>query len=213
MKTYLDSIGQFPLLTREEETALAKTMKEAPTETERQEARETLINSNLRLVVSIAKYYKQNCNLSIDDLISEGNMGLMKAVDKYENEKDCRVSTYASHWIRGSIKCLIKRETGKECISLDVENEKGETLHETLEDTRETETETMIKTEHLAYIKSLLDTLPKDERKLIRMRYGIGCKKRKTLVEVGKAFGVTNEAVRLRQMSIEKKLKGRISNG
>lgn len=65
-------------------------------------AREKLINSNLRLVIKIAKQYK-NMGLSLSDLIAEGNMGLMKAVDKYEIGKGAKLSTYASLWIKQCI--------------------------------------------------------------------------------------------------------------
>ena len=95
-KEYLKSIGNYPLLTSDEEIYLAKKIKEGDIS-----ARNKLMNSNLRLVVSIAKKY--NGNLSFDDRIQEGNLGLEKACQKFDPKKGYRFSTYATWWIRQAI--------------------------------------------------------------------------------------------------------------
>lgn len=97
VQIYLRDIGEIPLLEREEEVTLAKKAQEGDTESYRK-----LIRSNLRLVVNIAKRYA-NLGLPFLDLVEEGNIGLMKAVEKYDVSKGCRLSTYASWWIRQSI--------------------------------------------------------------------------------------------------------------
>ena len=97
VQIYLRDIGEIPLLKREEEQKLAKNAQDGDTAAYRK-----LIRSNLRLVVSIAKRYA-NLGLPFLDLVEEGNIGLMKAVEKYDLEKGCRLSTYASWWIRQSI--------------------------------------------------------------------------------------------------------------
>lgn len=97
LKSYLITIGQYPLLTAEEEKDLA-----AKAHAGDEEARERLINSNLRLVVSVAKQYKTN-RLSLNDLIQEGNLGLIKAVDKYDEKRGWRFSTCAVNWIKSAI--------------------------------------------------------------------------------------------------------------
>ena len=97
IKMYLREIGQIPLLTYEEEIALAQKVLEND-----EEAKQKLIESNLRLVVSIAKKHT-NRGLKMLDLIQEGNMGLMKAVEKFEYEKGFKFSTYATWWIRQAI--------------------------------------------------------------------------------------------------------------
>jgi RNA polymerase primary sigma factor len=97
VKLYLQEIGSIPLLTPEEEVAVAKRAKEGD-----EEARQKLISSNLRLVVSIAKRYVKR-GLSFQDLIQEGNMGLMRAVDKFDYTKGFRFSTYATWWIQQSM--------------------------------------------------------------------------------------------------------------
>ena len=96
---YLKEIGKTPLLTKEEEKELAKRASFGD-----EEARQKLIKANLRLVVSIAKHYiNRSPNLSILDLIQEGNIGLSKAVEKFDYRKGFKFSTYATWWIRQSI--------------------------------------------------------------------------------------------------------------
>ena len=97
LNVYLSEIGAIPLLSKEEEDAIAVRILNGD-----EEARELLIKANLRLVVTIAKKY-MNIGLSFLDLIEEGNMGLMRAVDKYDVKKGFRFSTYASWWIKQSI--------------------------------------------------------------------------------------------------------------
>lgn len=97
---YLKEIGAIPLLTAEQEKAAAKVLKETdPASTEYKDAKDLMISSNLRLVVSMAKQYT-NRGLSFQDLVQEGNLGLMRAVEKFDYEKGFRFSTYATWWIR-----------------------------------------------------------------------------------------------------------------
>ncbi len=98
VKIYLQQIGKIPLLTAEQELDVAKQVKEKNDEA----AKETLVNANLRLVVSIAKKYIGR-GLSFLDLIQEGNMGLMKAAEKFDYAKGYKFSTYATWWIQQSI--------------------------------------------------------------------------------------------------------------
>ena len=97
VKMYLKDIGRVPLLTADEEVDLAKRMQEDDAS-----ARKRLSEANLRLVVSIAKRYVGRGMLFLD-LIQEGNLGLMKAVEKFDYQKGFKFSTYATWWIRQSI--------------------------------------------------------------------------------------------------------------
>ena len=97
VRMYLKEIGQISLLSLDEELALSKRIEEGD-----EEAKRILAESNLRLVVSIAKRYVGR-NLSFLDLIQEGNIGLMKAVDKFDSSKGYKFSTYATWWIRQAI--------------------------------------------------------------------------------------------------------------
>jgi len=97
LSTYLAEISKIPLLTSQEEIRLARLAQKGDGS-----ARRKLIVSNLRLVVSIAKKYLYY-GLPLLDLIEEGNLGLMKAVDRYDPERGCKFSTYATWWIRQAV--------------------------------------------------------------------------------------------------------------
>lgn len=97
VRMYLKEIGRIPLLTYEEEVELAKRIEAGD-----QRAKDQLAEANLRLVVSIAKRYVGR-GMQFLDLIQEGNMGLIKAVDKFEHKKGFKFSTYATWWIRQAI--------------------------------------------------------------------------------------------------------------
>ena len=97
---YLSEISQFPLLSQDEEQELARRVA-----TGDDAARQRLISCNLRLVVSIAKYYaKRTRGLSLGDLINEGNLGLIKASERFAPNRGGKFSTYGSYWIRQAIR-------------------------------------------------------------------------------------------------------------
>ncbi len=105
IKIYLREIGKTPLLTREEEVELADRIKVGDAE-----ARAHMIKANLRLVVKIAQDYA-NYGLPLLDLISEGNIGLMKAVERFDPNKGGKLSTYAAWWIKQSIKRALANQS------------------------------------------------------------------------------------------------------
>jgi RNA polymerase primary sigma factor len=98
LQLYLREIGQVKLLTPKEELELGKRIRQGD-----EEAREHMIKANLRLVVKIARDY-EHLGLPLLDLINEGNMGLMKGVERFDPTKGAKLSTYASWWIKQSIK-------------------------------------------------------------------------------------------------------------
>lgn len=98
VKMYLKDIGKVPLLTSDEEIELAKRVLDGD-----EYAKSKLTEANLRLVVSIAKRYAGRTSMQFLDLIQEGNLGLLKAVEKFDYSKGFRFSTYATWWIRQSI--------------------------------------------------------------------------------------------------------------
>ena len=99
IKMYLKDIGKIPLLTPEEEKELSRKFIEEHDEA----ARQKLCEANLRLVVSVAKRYQNKHNMSFLDLIQEGNLGLWKAVEKFDYKKGFKFSTYGTWWIKQSI--------------------------------------------------------------------------------------------------------------
>ena len=125
LTVYLNEIGKHPLLTKEDEIRLSNQIREGQEASKQMEAsdyrdldelqklerrvkrsdraKEKFILGNLRLVVSVAKKYPITGSLELEDLIQEGNIGLMKAVDKFEYQRGYKFSTYATWWIRQSI--------------------------------------------------------------------------------------------------------------
>ena len=105
IKVYLRDIGRIPLLTPQQEIELAVKIQKGD-----RKARALMISSNLRLVVTIAQDYA-NLGLPLLDVISEGNIGLMTAVDRFDPTKGARLSTYAAWWIRQSIKRALSNQS------------------------------------------------------------------------------------------------------
>lgn len=105
LRMYMREIAKTPLLSREEEVQLAGKIAQGD-----KSARDKMISANLRLVVKIAQDYS-NYGLPLSDLISEGNIGLMKAVDRFDPEKGGKLSTYAAWWIKQSIKRALANQS------------------------------------------------------------------------------------------------------
>lgn len=98
LETYLQEINEVPLLNAEQEIALGRRIQSGDLQ-----AREHMIRANLRLVVSVAKMYTDR-GLTLQDLIAEGNIGLMKAAEKFDPDAGCRFSTYGTWWIKQAIR-------------------------------------------------------------------------------------------------------------
>ena len=97
IKAYLKDVRKIPLLTAQQEVELARKVQKGD-----REARNQMIRSNLRLVISIAKRY-MNLGVPLSDLIEEGNIGLMKSIEKFDPERGFRFSTYSAWWIKQGI--------------------------------------------------------------------------------------------------------------
>lgn len=101
---YLHDIGQHELLNHQQERELADAIHQGD-----HEARERMVKGNLRLVIHIAKHYRRS-NMAIEDLVSEGNIGLLRAIAKFNPDLGFRFSTYATHWIHESIRRSIMNQ-------------------------------------------------------------------------------------------------------
>lgn len=107
LSTYLESMGGIPRLTREDEIEVARRIEAGTVDSDL--ALQTLVNANLRLVVSIARQYTYR-GMPLADLIQEGNLGLIKAAEKFDHHRGFRFSTYAAWWIRQSITRAIESQ-------------------------------------------------------------------------------------------------------
>ena len=193
-------------LTREEEKKLAYKIQEGS-----QEALDTLVKYNLRFVITVAKKYRSKTDVSFSDLISEGNIGLIKAAQKFDPTRNIKFSSYAVWWIKASINECIERYKGNieynfvddyQMINLAEKDNLYDNVNEEFEK----------KMNNLQSRKSAIDDLIKcleeRERKIIILFYGLGeSGKEMNLDEISKEMSLTKERVRQIKDSALVKLK------
>jgi RNA polymerase primary sigma factor len=257
LRLYLRSIGRVPLLTAEEEVSLAKRIERGDIA-----AKQHMVEANLRLVVSIAKGYVGR-GLTFLDLIQEGSLGLIRAVEKFDHRRGYKFSTYATWWIRQAVsraladkartiripvhmverlnklisaeRMLIQqlgREPTTEEIAHELECEVREVrdvmrlaqqpislekpmgeeddsaLADFVEDvSAESPFEIASEALRRENITRVLASLPRREREVLELRYGIVGGRARTLEEVGRAFNITRERVRQIENRTLKKLQ------
>ena len=197
--TYFNEITETSSLEKEEEYELWKKYKE----TGDINARNKLVSSNLKFVASIAKHY-QGMGLSYNELIAEGNIGLIKSLDYFDGNKGFKIISYAVWWIKQSIIEAIKKRNVIEAEDLpfnttdefyDIENEiiYDDTSDQFLiDDEKKYDT----KEEEHKTVGYLMNFLSEKERNIITQYYGLDGSKPKTLEEIGKQLGISKERVR-----------------
>ena len=257
LRLYLRSIGRVPLLTAEEEVALAKRIERGDVA-----AKQHMVEANLRLVVSIAKGYVGR-GLTLLDLIQEGSLGLIRAVEKFDYRRGYKFSTYATWWIRQAVtrsladkgrtiripvhmverlnrlihaerrliqqlgrepsppeladelECTVREvrdimRITQQPISLEkpVGEEDDSALADFVEDASAASPfELASEALRRENVTRVLASLPRREREVIEMRYGIVGGRSRTLEEVGRAFNITRERVRQIENRTLKKLQ------
>lgn len=262
LEIYIKELAKNPLLTAEEEIKLAKKIN--PKRKKTNKAERKLLTANLRLVISIAKYYReQTHDLTFLDLIQEGNLGLFRAVKKFDPRKGCKFSTYATFWIRHFIKRTIENQSGiirvpgclmktvsrfwaiqkklldklnrepsvKEIVS-EMGSKKKKVYYKgeiipymaslkavTSADFQEASCEIAGKEEEFSFVttsnnlfvektlRDALQKLPKRERTVISMRFGLKDGVMYTLKEVAAKFGLTQERIRQIQKNVLRQLR------
>jgi RNA polymerase primary sigma factor len=257
LRLYLRSIGRVPLLNAEEEVALAKRIEKGDVT-----AKQHMIEANLRLVVSIAKGYMGR-GMNLLDLIQEGSLGLIRAVEKFDYRRGYKFSTYATWWIRQSVTRAIAdkgrtiripvhmvdrlnkvvyaeraliQQLGRDPSPAEIAAELECSAHEVREmlrmaqlpvslekpvgdedesaladfvedDTAESPFDVASKALRRQSVERVLASLPRREREVLEMRYGITGDRVRTLDEVGRAFNITRERVRQIESRTLKKLQ------
>ena len=214
---YLQEIGREDLITVEEEVELAQAIRKGD-----RRALEKLTRANLRFVVSVAKQY-QNQGLSLPDLINEGNLGLIKAAEKFDETRGFKFISYAVWWIRQAFSRFEQENERKPSpeelaqeldipvdkisdtlkvsgrhISVDapfVEGEDNSLLDVLVNDDAPNADGTLMNESLSREIDRALATLTERESDIIKMFFGIGCQE-VTLEEIGDKFGLTRERVR-----------------
>jgi RNA polymerase primary sigma factor len=109
---YLAWIRDLPLLSRDDEARLFRELRHGRTAAAREAAKHAVVRANLRLVVKVALAYR-GYGVAIDDLVSEGNLGLLKAVDRFDHERGVRFATYAVWWIRQEVRRALDQQVGQ----------------------------------------------------------------------------------------------------
>jgi|GEM_PF-5546450 len=223
-KRYYGDISSFGLITRAEEKDLARKMKSGDLK-----ARKKFVCSNVRLVITIAQKYR-SADIEFSDLIQEGNVGLMYAIDRYDPQRSTRFAHYASWWIhyfiRKAVSCdstvihipykvaqKLKRKEQEEEFSNEptINHERGKIIFSNDEllhyaDNSYSPEKWYEREEKLALQNKLLRGLDKKERKIIADRFPLDGGKKKTLVVIGNELGISPEAVRGAVTRIIKKL-------
>lgn len=217
VKTYYDELKKYKPISREKERKLLFKAKNGDLD-----AQNEILTSNLRFVFNIASRYKGQ-GAAISDLISEGNLGLVKAIQKFNPEKDVKFISYAVWWVRNSMQEFIKKrqvclniEKDEDTLNIplasnkipDTEDEWVERKDAVLSD-EEDEAKRELHKNQRKIVNELLGILEGREKYIVEQYYGIGCKE-KNLEEIGKELGITKERVRQIKLSCLNKLRSNI---
>lgn len=203
---YFEDVSSFKALSREEELELWRKYKYEGD----MNAKNKLVAANLKFVASVAKQY-QGRGLSYADLIAEGNIGLLKAIEKFDGERGYKLISYSVWWIKQSIlEALEKRNTSNdEDLPCDYEKqldtEDDDYQIELNDDYVIDQSQENKEQEQTAAINFLMEYLNKRERNIITKYYGLDGNKPKTLEEIGMEYGLTKERIRqIKNLSFKK---------
>lgn len=192
---YYREIKKYQLLTKEQEQQLTTLVKQGD-----EQARKTLIEHNLRLVTHIAQEY-YHPSVELLDLIQEGNIGLIEAVDRFNPELGYQFSTFAVWWIRKMILLYLGKDEDKVSLDLSISGEAGEILHlgDTIIDEEnqiggqscEQQGARLEHEQSIQQMRERMAKLPMREKEVLMMLYGIGLKRALSPQEVARLQGVS----------------------
>lgn len=200
VKTYYKELKSYKPITRTKERELIRKAKRGDLK-----ARNKLIEANLRFVFDTAKHYK-GCGVPIGDLISDGNLGLIKAIEKFDESKDVKFISYAVWWIKQGILENIEKNSKKKKVEVE-DDEINASIASTVtqldydkEEVVKNETEYINNYEPLEppelLVEDLLSKLNERERSIIEKYFGVNGQKAMTLDELGEEFNLSKERIR-----------------
>jgi len=214
-QTYYDELKKYKPLTKAKERRLLRLCKKGNVK-----AQNEIIECNLKFVFDIAKHYTGR-GIPISDLISEGNMGLIRAIDKFDESKDVKFISYAVWWIRQYMLDAIKKKKLMNLVELDTSNNTTTSMDKVISDEEDEmvgfidksfsnesdEYKREMNQAQKEVIKKLLNVLNKRERDIIENYYGLNDKEELNLLEIGKKFNLSSERVRQIKLTSFKKLR------
>ena len=199
-------------LSREEEAAVIQVMEAGGAEAE--EARQTLIERNLRLVAFIARRYENppTVGVNIEDLISIGTLGLIKAVNTFRSDKNIKLATYASRCIENEILMYFRKVSGKQEVSLDeplnTDPDGGELLlSDVLGSDDPPMSQAVEEAEERVALRRAVAALEERERLIIRLRFGLDGVREMTQSEVADMLGISQSYISRLEKKILRKLR------
>jgi len=217
VRVYYDDLKKYKPLTRAKEKRLLKKCKKGNLK-----AKNEIIESNLRFVFDIARRYTGR-GVSISELISDGNMGLLRAIDKFDETKDVKFISYAVWWVRQAMLESIKKKNLLSFVEMEPDKDNEASLDKKLIEDEEDDVQAKdtfsneideksreINENQRLVISDLISSLSDRERDIIENYYGLNDRKELTLTDIGKKYGLSSERVRQVKLKALRKLRSKI---
>lgn len=217
VRVYYDDLKKYKPLTKAKERRLLKKCKKGNLK-----AKNEILEANLRFVFDIAKHYTGR-GVPISELISDGNMGLLRAIEKFDESKDVKFISYAVWWIRQAMLESIKRRNAINFVEIEPNTDNDSSMDKKLiEDDEDDvsfnndfsnendEKSIEVSENQRNIITSLIGTLSDRERDIVENYYGINDKKELTLTDIGKKYNLSSERVRQIKLNAIRKLRSKI---
>lgn len=215
-QVYYDELKKYKPLTKAKEKRLLRQCRNGNTK-----AKNELLEANLKFVFDIARHYTGR-GVSISDLISEGNMGLLRAIDKFDESKDVKFISYAVWWIRQAMMEAIKKKKMLTMVEIDPTQSNDRFIERNVSDEEDERvgglSDTSFSNEKEEYrnelngiqkdvVGKILKVLSKREKEIVENYYGLSDNDELTLYEIGKKYNLTSERVRQIKKQALKKLR------